>query len=148
MNGNEPYMRRLKRYSMIGALLLIFGGLTLVVAGTLVPRSALPEQVRTFYMALVMGGIGAGAGLVGAALWLAYHPAQAKAAYVADHDERERAIWTQASKWAFWALDYGLLLAMAVAAPLSMTVLLTLLAVFGAVNLCFLVSLLLARKIL
>lgn len=148
MNWNEPCMRRLKRYCIIGGLMLILGGLALVVAGTMVPRSMLPGQARVFYTALIAGGIGGGVGLVGAALWLAYHPKQAKAAYVADHDERERSIWTQASKWAFWALYYGLLLAMVVAAPLNLTVLFTLLTVFATVNVCLLAGILLGRKCL
>ena len=148
MNWNEPYMRRLKRGCVIGGLLLILGGLALVVSGTIVPGSLLPRQVRIFYTSLIWGGIGGGAGSVGMTFWLAYHPDQAKAAYVADHDERERAIWAQASKWAFWAIYYGLLLAMVVAAPLNLTVLYTLLAVFAVANLCLLIGILLGRKLL
>ena len=148
MNWNEPYARRLKRYINIGSLLLILGGLALAVAGTLVPRSLLPDTARIFYTALVMGGIGAGAGLVGASLWLAGHPERAKAAYVADRDEREQAIWTRSGKWAFWALYYSAILAMVVAAPLNITVFFTLLAVFGMANILFLASLLLTRKML
>ena len=145
MNGKSDYEKRLKRRIMTGSMLLLFGGLTLVAAGTLLPRNALPYVARVVYTALIMGTIGAGAGSVGAGLWLMYHPEQAKSVRVSEEDERERAIWARAGKWAFWTCYWALLPAIAVAAPLNTAVLFTLLGCFGVANIFLLACLVLAR---
>ena len=146
MSGTSDYEKRLKRRILTGSMLLLFGGLTLVAAGTLVPRDAVPYMARLVYTALIMGTIGAGAGLVGAGLWLMYHPDQAKSIRVTEEDEREKAIYARAGKWAFWSCYWALLPAMAAAALLNTTVLLTLLGCFGAANVLLLACLVLARR--
>ena len=126
--------------------MVVLGLLALVLSFTLLPRSSLPDFMRGFY-----AGGGAGLTIVGVFSLLKLRalrkdPEKLRAFEIRTTDEREIELSRMAAQRTFWGMYFVLAAALFISLPFSVTVCVTIFAVFWVMFLLYFVSAALLRR--
>ena len=148
LSRGRDFNEMVRRRIIMSGGILFLGGLALVLSGTLLRESGLPDFAQGVYSGVGAGLVGCGVGLLLHSFWLQRHPERARTEFIRENDERERLVNDKAAKWSFYTVFFGLLPALMISAPVNLTVFWTLFIIFICMGIGFLACLPLARRIL